>query len=61
VEEAVVIERRLVLKEEVHIRRIRETQNYQQRVVLRRQEAVITRSPEDNNPNAAPNESAEQR
>ena len=52
VEEAVFIERRLVLKEEVRIRRIRETQNYQERVVLRRQEAVITRVPDDSNPPA---------
>lgn len=60
VEEAVVLERRLVLKEEVHIRRVRKTQNFQQRVVLRRQEAVITRSSEDNNSPAAPTGSAEQ-
>jgi stress response protein YsnF len=53
VEEAVFIERRLVLKEEVRIRRIRETQNYQERVVLRRQEAVITRIPDDSNPPAS--------
>jgi uncharacterized protein (TIGR02271 family) len=52
VEEAVFIERRLMLKEEVRIRRIRETQNYQERVVLRRQEAVITRVPDDSNPPA---------
>ena len=53
VEEAVVLQRQLVLKEEVRIRRIRETQNYQGRVVLRQQEAVITRVPEDNNPAVA--------
>jgi uncharacterized protein (TIGR02271 family) len=50
VEETVVLQRQLVLKEEVRIRRIRETQNYQERVILRRQEAVITRVPEDANP-----------
>jgi uncharacterized protein (TIGR02271 family) len=50
VEETVFIARRLVLKEEVHIRRIHETHNYQERVILRRQEAVITRVPDDNNP-----------
>jgi uncharacterized protein (TIGR02271 family) len=44
VEEAVVLQRQLVLKEEIRIRRIRETQNYQGRVVLRQQEAVITRN-----------------
>ena len=53
VEETVFIERRLVLKEEVRIRRVRETRNYQERVVLRRQEAVITRVPDDSNPPAA--------
>jgi uncharacterized protein (TIGR02271 family) len=53
VEETVVLQRQLVLKEEVRIRRIRETQNYQGRVVLRQQEAVITRVPEDNNPAVA--------
>ena len=53
VEETVVLQRQLVLKEEVRIRRIRETQNYQGRVVLRQQEAVITRVPEDDNPAVA--------
>lgn len=43
VEEVVVVERRLRLKEEVRIRRTRETQPYKERVVVRRQEAVITR------------------
>ena len=54
VEETVFVERRLVLKEEVRIRRIQETQNYQECVVLRRQEAVITRVPGDNKPSAEP-------
>ena len=54
VEETVIVERRLVLKEEVRIRRIHETQNYQERVVLRRQEAVITRGPGDSNQPAEP-------
>jgi uncharacterized protein (TIGR02271 family) len=49
VEERVVVQRQLLLKEEVRVRRIRETQNYQERVVLRRQEPVITRIPEGNN------------
>jgi uncharacterized protein (TIGR02271 family) len=53
VEETVVLQRQLVLKEEVRIRRIRETQNYQERVMLRQQEAVITRVPEDANPAVA--------
>ncbi|HKD45448.1 MAG TPA: DUF2382 domain-containing protein [Candidatus Angelobacter sp.] len=42
-EEVVVVERRLVLKEEVRVRRTSEKQPYQERVVVRKQEAVITR------------------
>jgi uncharacterized protein (TIGR02271 family) len=42
-EEVVVVERRLLLKEEVRVRRTREKQPYQERVVVRKQEAVITR------------------
>ena len=49
IEEVVVVERRLLLKEEVRIRRIHETQRYQERVVVRKQEAVITRLPGDTN------------
>jgi len=54
VEETVFIERRLVLKEEVRIRRIHETQNHQECVILRRQKALITRVPGDSNQLAAP-------
>lgn len=39
----VVVERRLLLKEEVRVRRTRGKQPYQERVVVREQEAVITR------------------
>ena len=42
-EEIVVVERRLLLKEEVRVRRTREKQPYQELVVVRKQEAVITR------------------
>lgn len=42
-EEIVVVERRLILKEEVRVRRTREKQPYQERVVVRKQEAIITR------------------
>jgi uncharacterized protein (TIGR02271 family) len=42
-EEIVVVERRLLLKEEVRLRRTREKQPYQERVMVREQEAVITR------------------
>ena len=45
VEEVIVVERRLLLKEEVHIRRVRRTQQHRETVVLREQEAVVTRVP----------------
>ena len=47
VEEIVVVERRLVLKEEVRIRRVSTTEQHQEKVVLREQEAVITREEAD--------------
>lgn len=43
VEETLVLRRQLVLKEEVRIRRVRGTERYQERVTLRKQEAVVTR------------------
>jgi uncharacterized protein (TIGR02271 family) len=43
VEEVVVIERRLVLKEEVHMRRVRVIARHRETVTVREQEAVITR------------------
>ena len=52
VEEVVVVQRRLVLKEEVRVRRKRETQPYRQCVVVRKQEAVITRLPYESNQGA---------
>ena len=45
VEEVLVVERRLILKEEVRIRRVRKTERHQERVPLRKQEAIITRLP----------------
>src|SRR5215831_14629704 len=45
VEEVLVVERRLVLKEEVRIRRVRSTERYRESVTLRYQEAVVTRAP----------------
>jgi stress response protein YsnF len=45
VEEVVKIERHLVLKEEVHIRRVKHTERHQETITLRRQEAVISRHP----------------
>lgn len=43
VEEVVVIERRLILKEEIHIRRVAVTEHHHEIVTIREQEAVITR------------------
>jgi uncharacterized protein (TIGR02271 family) len=45
VEEVLTVERRLVLKEEVRIRKTRSSRQHQERVTLRRQEAVVTRLP----------------
>jgi uncharacterized protein (TIGR02271 family) len=47
VEETLALEHRLILKEEVRIRRVHGTEKRQQRVMLRKQEAVITRLPEE--------------
>ena len=43
VEESIVVERRLILKEEVRIRRLHISERHQEAVLLRKQEAVITR------------------
>ena len=45
VEEVVTIHRQLMLKEELHVRRIHATEIHRERVTLRRQEAVVTRTP----------------
>jgi uncharacterized protein (TIGR02271 family) len=45
VEEVVVVERRLLLKEEVRVRRVRKEQRHQERVKVRRQEVEVTRHP----------------
>jgi len=45
VEEVLVVERRLFLKEEVRVRRVHSTQRHQERVTLRHHEAVVTRLP----------------
>jgi len=44
VEEVLVVERRLLLKEEVHIRRVRTSAAHVETVALREQHAVVTRS-----------------
>ena len=45
VEEVLVIERRLLLKEEVRVRRVRSTERHQESVILRHHEAVVTHLP----------------
>jgi stress response protein YsnF len=47
VEEIVVVERRLVLKEEVRVRRVSTKEQHRETVVLRQQEAVVTREEPD--------------
>ena len=44
VEEVLVVEKRLMLKEEIHIQRIRTSRTETQTVILREQRAVISRS-----------------
>jgi stress response protein YsnF len=46
-EEVVVVERRLVLKEEVRVRRVSTKEQHQETVLLRQQEAVVTREEPD--------------
>jgi uncharacterized protein (TIGR02271 family) len=43
VEERLVVERQVVLKEEIRVRRVRTTERHQEKVALRHQEAVIRR------------------
>jgi len=45
VEEVLVVERRLLLKEEVRVRRVRKEERHQERVKIRRQEVEVTRHP----------------
>ena len=47
VEERLVVERQLVLKVEIRVKRVRATERYQEKVALRHQEAVITRYRQD--------------
>jgi uncharacterized protein (TIGR02271 family) len=56
VEEVLKIERVLVLKEEVRIRRVQHTERYQERVTLRRQQAVVNRLPIDESTEIEPKE-----
>jgi uncharacterized protein (TIGR02271 family) len=50
VEEVMVVQRKLVLKEELHLRRVRTTEQHRETVRLRRQEAVVERLPVDQRP-----------
>jgi len=50
VEEVLVVQRRLMLKEEIHIRHVHSTERHRENVTLRRQEAVISRIPTDSTP-----------
>lgn len=45
VEEEVVVRRKLVLKEEIHLKLVRSTEQHRESVTLRRQEATIERIP----------------
>jgi len=47
VEEIVVVERRLVLNEEVRVRRVSTKEQHRETVVLRQQDAVVTREEPD--------------
>lgn len=53
VEEVLVVERHLVLKEEIRVRRVRRNESHRERVMLRRQEAFVTRSPVEQPPTTA--------
>ena len=44
VEEVAVVERRLVLKEEIHFRRVKKVESYVETVSLREQTVVVTRT-----------------
>jgi len=44
VEEELIIQRRLVLKEEIHLRRVQRTERHRETVTLRQQTAVIERA-----------------
>ena len=50
VEEIIVVERRLRVKEEIHLRRVRSTERHRETVTVRAQTAVVTRIPLDDAP-----------
>ena len=47
VEEILIVERCLMLKEELHVKRVHTTEQHRESVTLRRQEVVVTRTPKD--------------
>jgi len=51
---AISVERRLVLKEEIRIRRVSTKEQHQETIVLRQQEALITREEADSHSNRIP-------
>lgn len=53
VEEVLVVERRLVIKEEIHLRHVRKTERHRQTVTLRRQEAEVERGADCTTPEGA--------
>jgi stress response protein YsnF len=58
VEEVVVVERRLVLKEEIHLRRVRITERHHETVTLRAQHVAIERAEPGASLSALPSEMA---
>ena len=50
VEEVLVVEKRLFLKEEVRIKRVHTEERHQEKVTVRKQEATVTRVPIDKEP-----------
>src|SRR6185312_3710892 len=44
VQEEVIIQRRLILKEEIHLRRVQRTERHRETVTLRQQRAVVERA-----------------
>lgn len=50
VEEVLVVERRLILKEEIRLRRIQQTGRHHEQLKVRKQEAIITRTPVEETP-----------
>jgi uncharacterized protein (TIGR02271 family) len=50
VEEVIITQRRLVLKEELRLKRVRTTEQHRETVILRRQEAIVERLPAEQPP-----------